>query len=64
MPKKAKKTSKIAVSSDSDDDNGDFKNPKKKGYKFAISDSDDDDDFSSSKPSTLKGKIHNYFLHT
>ena len=56
MPKKAKKTPKIAVLSDSDDDKDDFKNLKKKGQKFALSDSDDDD-LSSPKPSTSKGKI-------
>ena len=56
MPKKAKKTPKIAVLSDSDDEEDDFKVPKKKGHKFAISDSDDDD-FSSPKPTTSKGKI-------
>ena len=55
MPKKAKKTPKIAVLSDSDDEE-DFKNPRKKGHKFAISDSDDDDG-SLPKPSTSKGKI-------
>ena len=55
MPKKAKKTQKIAVLSDSDDEE-DFKNPRKKGHKYAISDSDDDD-LSSPKPSTSKGKI-------
>ena len=59
MPKKAKKTQKIAILSDSDQDKDDFKRPKKKGHKFAISDSDDDDDdFSSPKPSTSKGKTH------
>ena len=59
MPKKAKKTQKIAILSDSDQDEDDFKRPKKKGHKFAISDSDDDDDdFSSPKPSTSKGKTH------
>ena len=58
MPKKAKKTQKIAVLSDSDDEE-DFKNPKKKGHKFAISDSDDDD-LSLPKPSTFKGKIRTY----
>ena len=58
MPKKAKKTQKIAVLSDSDDEE-DFKNPRKKGHKFAISDSDDDD-LSLPKPSTSKGKIHIY----
>ena len=58
MPKKAQKTPKIAILSDSDDDKDDFKNRKKKGHKFAISESDDDDYFSSPKPSTLKGKIH------
>ena len=59
MPKKAKKTPKIAILSDSDEDEDDFKCPKKKGRKIAIlSDSDDDcdDDFSASKPTTLKGK--------
>ena len=56
MPKKAKKTPKIAVLSDSDDEEDDFKVPKKKGHKFAISDSDDDV-FSSPKPTTSKGKI-------
>ena len=65
MPKKAKKQAKIAKSSDSSDDvDDDFKIPKKKGHKFVISDSDDDDDYSLSKPSTSKGKIHNYSLHT
>ena len=53
MPK-TKKIEKIAIESDSDDN--DFKIPKKKGHKFAISDSDDDD-LSSPKPSTSKGKI-------
>ena len=43
MPKKAKKTPKIAVLSDSDED--DFKKPKKKGHKIALSDTDDEDDF-------------------
>ena len=57
MPKKAKKTQKIAILSDSDQDKDDFKRPKKKGHKFAISESDDDDYFSSPKPSTSKGKI-------
>ena len=60
MPKKAKKTPKIAVLSDSDDEEDDFKVPKKKGHKFAISDSDDDDEFSP-KLSTSKGKIDIYF---
>ena len=36
MPKKAKKTPKIAVLSDSDEDEDDFKRPKKKGRKIAI----------------------------
>ena len=58
MPKKAKKTPKIAILSDSDDDEDDFKRPKKKGHKFAISDSEDDD-FSSPKPSKSKGKTRN-----
>ena len=59
MPKKTKKTLKIAVLSDSDneDDEVDFKKPRKKGHKVALSDSDDDN-FSSPKPSTSKGKIH------
>ena len=52
MPKKAKKTPKIAVLSDSDEDE-DFKKPKKKGHKIALSDSDDE-------ASTSKGKIHIY----
>ena len=57
MPKKTKKAPKIAFLSDTDSDsNDDFKIPKKKGHKFAIIDSDDDD-FSTPKPSTLKGKI-------
>ena len=60
MPKKAKKTPKIAILSDSDDDQDDFKRPKKKGHKFALSDSDDEDGFASPKPSTSKGKIHIY----
>ena len=62
MPKKAKKTPKIAVLSDSDDDEDDFKNLKKKGHKFALSESDSEDTFSSpkSKPSTSKGKIETY----
>ena len=58
MPKKAQKTPKIAILSDSDDDKDDFKNRKKKGHKFAISDSDDNEDFSSPKPSTSKGKTN------
>ena len=57
MPKKAKKTPKIAFLSDSDDEDDDFKNPKKKGPKFALSESDSEVDFSSPKPSTSKGKI-------
>ena len=57
MPKKAKKTPKIAILSDSDDDQDDFKRPKKKGHKFALSDSDDEDGYASPKPSTSKGKI-------
>ena len=58
MPKKANKTPKIAILSDSDDDKDDFRKPaKKKGRKFAIiSDSDDEVEFSP-KPSTSKGKI-------
>ena len=55
MPKKAKKAPKIAFLSDDDDD--DFKNPKKKGHKFALSESDSEVDFSTPKPSTSKGKI-------
>ena len=63
MPKKANKTPKIAILSDSDDED-DFKKPKKKGHKIAISESDDDDDFSlsSPKPSTSKGKINLLFM--
>ena len=53
----SKKTPKIAVLSDSDEDEDDFKKPKKKGRKIALSDTDDEDDFSSPKPSTSKGKI-------
>ena len=56
MPKKVNKTPKIAILSDSDDEY-DFKKPKKKGHKIAISESDEDD-ASSPKPSTSKGKIH------
>ena len=58
MPKKTKKTPKIAVLSDSDNegDEVDFKKPRKKGHKVALSDSDDDN-ISSPKPSTSKGKI-------
>ena len=56
MPKKKRKVEKIAIESDSDDSD-DFKIPKKKGHKVALSDSDDDN-FSSPKPSTSKGKIH------
>ena len=58
MPKKAKKTPKIAVLSDSDDDEDDFKNLKKKGHKFALSESDSEDDFSTPKPSTSKGRAY------
>ena len=54
MPKKKRKVEKIAIESDSDND--DFKIRKKKGHKFAIIDSDEDDEFSQ-KPSTSKGKI-------
>ena len=58
MPKKAQKTPKIAILSDSDDDEDDFKIPKKKkGHKFVVSESDSEDDFSPPKPSTSKGKI-------
>ena len=57
MPKKAKKTPKIDILSDSDDDKDAFTVPtKKKGCKFAISDSDDDDDVFP-KSSTSKGKF-------
>ena len=58
MPKKAKKSKKIAVQSDSDDDDA-FKKPKKKGLKIAISDSSDDDD--GLCPSKGKIEIHIYF---
>ena len=62
MPKKAKKTPKIAILSDSDDDEDDFKiTKKKKGHKVALSDSDDEVDFSSPKPSTSRGKICIFF---
>ena len=60
MPKKAKKTPKIAILSDSDDDQDDFKRPKKKGHKFALSDSDDEDGFASPKPSASKGKVSRF----
>ena len=59
MPKKAKKTPKIAVLSDSDDEE-DFKNPRKKGHKFTICESDDDEDDIAPKPSTSKGKISSF----
>ena len=59
MPKKAKKTQKIAILSDSDEDEDDFKCPKKKGRKIAIHSDSDDDDFSASKPTTSKGKNFN-----
>ena len=68
MPKKAKsakKVEKIAVLSDSDGDDDDFKRlKKKKGHKIAISDSSDDDDDGSatSKSSTSQGKIHSFLL--
>ena len=62
MPKKVNKTPKIAILSDSDDED-DFKKPKKKGHKIAISESDDDDfSLSSPKPSTSKGKINLLFM--
>ena len=57
MPKKVNKLPKIAILSDSDDEY-DFKKPKKKGHKIAISESDEDDvSLSSPIPSTSKGKI-------
>ena len=56
MPKKAQKAQKVAVLSDSDDDEDfNFKVKLKKGRKIAIQ-SDSDDDFSS-KPTNSKGKI-------
>ena len=64
MPKKKRKVEKIAIESDSDD-NDDFKIPKKKGHKFAICESDDEEDDLAPKPSTSKGKIssfHSRFL--
>ena len=61
MPKKAQKTPKIAILSDSDDDEDDFKIPKKKkGHKFVVSESDSEDDFSTPKPSTSKGRIYTF----
>ena len=58
MPKKSKKTPKIAILSDSDDDEDfNFKVKKKKGRKIAIESDSDDDDFPASKPTTMKGKI-------
>ena len=64
MPKKAKKSKKIAFQSDSDDDDDDFQKSKKKGHKIAIRDSSDDDDNASALPkltSRSKGKIYIYF---
>ena len=58
MPKKKRNVEKIAIESDSDDN--DFKIPKKKGHKFAICESDDDEDDISPKPSVSKGKFSSF----
>ena len=65
MPKKAQKAQKVAVLSDSDDDEDfNIKVKMKKGRKIAIqSDSDDDDDFTS-KPTKSKGKITSIYFRS
>ena len=63
--RKAKKAQKIAVLSDSDDDEDfNFKVKMKKGRKIAIQSDSDDDDFSASKPTTAKGKIQFIDIHS